>query len=95
VSVYLKGKSFYDCPIYSKETKFSPFFVFPPFKCASLLSGSALGRNESSGYSFRGSMVSRPQSERSDSGVGMNTPRSASSPRGAMDEAGGGGNLIS
>jgi hypothetical protein len=54
-----------------------------------------LGRNESSGYSFRGSMVSRPQSERSDSGVGMNTPRSASSPRGAMDEAGGGGNLIS
>ena len=54
--------------------------------------GPVLGRNDYPGFSHRGSVSSRPQSERSDSGVGMTTPRSASSQRGVLDEAAGGGN---
>ncbi len=67
------------------------FLLFLP-PSSIVKSGSGLGRTDSPGYSYRGSQVSRPTSERSDSGVGMTTPRSASSPRGALDEASGGGN---
>lgn len=54
--------------------------------------GPVLARSDHPGFSHRGSISSRPQSERSDSGVGMMTPRSASSQRGVLDEAAGGGN---
>ena len=72
-----------NCPHFSSSSS-SPSTSSTP--------GPVLGRNDYPGFSHRGSVSSRPQSERSDSGVGMTTPRSASSQRGVLDEAAGGGN---